>query len=528
MSKGYQLKITIKDSHPPIWRRVIVPEHITFYDLDNIIEALFGWTHSHLFEFDLYNKRVTFMGNPMDLQDEQSDAEECIDDWIEEGLSFLYTYDFGDDWIHTIKVEKIVEYDARYPKVLKYKGPNMIEDCGGIWGFERYRNEADEFDMDGINAMFQTWDLAVAKSVIHKDEDSLDEEYDEEDMMAMLQEMFGKISDMENNARELVKPPKNLADVLTDLKKDELMMIAKEHNFSGYQELKKKELIEWLKNHLLETGHMKDVLLQASKEEIIFFERAMEDNGIYLTYAIVNLSLLLTSYGVFREDLDFYMVPEEVKETYKKIMTPELRKTMDDKWNFMIWCEAFTYLYGVISLEKFTEIYNSYEHQNFSIDEIERRIRRQIEIEGCYALADGYFMDEMLWEEDQYLDMLEEQGNLPYYMPKDKDEFWSYGEKDCQLPNEEMLPFINYLEEAGHMNSEEAIMLFCYMQEEIRMGAEHMELPGLLEEAGVKLKTQKARNKAMEMLRDFWGNVRKQQFRGHTWKEVQHLNKNVE
>ena len=45
---GYQLKITIKNSHPPIWRRIIVPEHITFADLDNIIEAAFGWTHDHM------------------------------------------------------------------------------------------------------------------------------------------------------------------------------------------------------------------------------------------------------------------------------------------------------------------------------------------------------------------------------------------------------------------------------------------------------------------------------------------------
>ena len=35
--KGYQLKITIKGSSPPIWRRVIVPEKISFEDLDNVI-----------------------------------------------------------------------------------------------------------------------------------------------------------------------------------------------------------------------------------------------------------------------------------------------------------------------------------------------------------------------------------------------------------------------------------------------------------------------------------------------------------
>ena len=40
--KGYQLKITIKGSSPPIWRRVVVPEKISFEDLDNVIEYIFG------------------------------------------------------------------------------------------------------------------------------------------------------------------------------------------------------------------------------------------------------------------------------------------------------------------------------------------------------------------------------------------------------------------------------------------------------------------------------------------------------
>ena len=36
--KGYQLKITIKGSSPPIWRRVIVPEKISFEDFPSHLE----------------------------------------------------------------------------------------------------------------------------------------------------------------------------------------------------------------------------------------------------------------------------------------------------------------------------------------------------------------------------------------------------------------------------------------------------------------------------------------------------------
>ena len=91
MTNGYQLKITIKGSQSPIWRRVIVPQFITFYDLDAIIEELFGWTHSHLFEFYITKFGERFTGGTLD---EEDDSDECIDPWIEEGDTFIYTYDF--------------------------------------------------------------------------------------------------------------------------------------------------------------------------------------------------------------------------------------------------------------------------------------------------------------------------------------------------------------------------------------------------------------------------------------------------
>ena len=113
-------------------------------------------------------------------------------------------------------------------------------------------------------------------------------------------------------------------------------------------------------------------------------------------------------------------------------------------------------------------------------------------------------------------------------MPKDKEEFLSYGEMNCQVPDETTAPFLNYLEVVGHMSAEETIMLYCSIQEEIRMGAELMQLQGLLSSAGIKLNTQKARKKATDMLRSFKENVRMQEYRGHTWNEVQNLNKKLE
>lgn len=44
--KAYQMKIMIKNSHPPIWRRFIVSAGLTFsqfgFILNEVMEALYG------------------------------------------------------------------------------------------------------------------------------------------------------------------------------------------------------------------------------------------------------------------------------------------------------------------------------------------------------------------------------------------------------------------------------------------------------------------------------------------------------
>ncbi len=49
---AFQLKIQLKNiTKPPVWRQVIVPEKFTFHDLHRLIQLVFGWEDSHLYQF---------------------------------------------------------------------------------------------------------------------------------------------------------------------------------------------------------------------------------------------------------------------------------------------------------------------------------------------------------------------------------------------------------------------------------------------------------------------------------------------
>ena len=49
-----------------------------------------------------------------------------------------YTYDFGDDWVHSIKLEKILasdDGDGQLPRCTAGRGAAPAEDSGGTWGW---------------------------------------------------------------------------------------------------------------------------------------------------------------------------------------------------------------------------------------------------------------------------------------------------------------------------------------------------------------------------------------------------------
>ena len=51
----YQFKIVLRDTDPPVWRRIQVPENYTLWDLHVAIQDAMGWSDYHLHEFTLKN-----------------------------------------------------------------------------------------------------------------------------------------------------------------------------------------------------------------------------------------------------------------------------------------------------------------------------------------------------------------------------------------------------------------------------------------------------------------------------------------
>ncbi len=136
----YQFKITLKDTKPPIWRRIQVPETYRFLDLHVAIQDAMGWTDSHLYQFDILNPLQNVMveiGLPEGNNYLKSKQEKIADYFSETNNKAEYCYDFGDNWLHKLQLEKILPADPEldYPVCLAGKLACPLEDCGGVWGY---------------------------------------------------------------------------------------------------------------------------------------------------------------------------------------------------------------------------------------------------------------------------------------------------------------------------------------------------------------------------------------------------------
>ena len=174
----FQMKVTLKHSKPPIWRRTHLDSNTTLFELHAILQLSMGWTNSHLHQFIANG---IYYGEPhpdfgLDVLDEQ---EYQIHQIVNEpGDKFIYEYDFGDGWEHEVVLEEKLAFEpnTKYPCCIKGKRRCPPEDIGGVWGYEyflealldinhpeheQYKEwidgsyDSEEFDLEEVNQMLR-------------------------------------------------------------------------------------------------------------------------------------------------------------------------------------------------------------------------------------------------------------------------------------------------------------------------------------------------------------------------------------
>ena len=137
----HQLKVTLLETEPPIWRRLQVASTINLRRLHDVIQATMGWTQSHLYEFKAdgvaYGEPTSEEDLPPARHAKRTPLRQVAP---EVGARLEYLYDFGDGWKHAVLVEAVLLPEPRvsYPRCLDGERACPPEDVGGIGGYEEF------------------------------------------------------------------------------------------------------------------------------------------------------------------------------------------------------------------------------------------------------------------------------------------------------------------------------------------------------------------------------------------------------
>lgn len=161
----FHFRIKLNNAPVPVWREVLVPSNISLEFFAFVIIEAMGWENTHLHQFKrkdiIYKNRVcikedqkTLLFMPSRFMLVATEDISLSKVFLEKGDRLTFEYDFGDGWLHDVRLKGVRDYaEDEMPGLfaLKGKGSCPPEDCGGVWGYEellriyeKKRKTADE------------------------------------------------------------------------------------------------------------------------------------------------------------------------------------------------------------------------------------------------------------------------------------------------------------------------------------------------------------------------------------------------
>lgn len=132
MSQQFEMIANLRGAEPRIWRQLIVAGDLTLVALHHILQIVFQWEDAHLWEFRLLGERYS-LDDSFGQNDTRS-ATTSIEFAVGRSKQGEYAYDFGDDWIVDLTINKVRAPEVLFAQVKSGEMRGPLEDVGGVWG----------------------------------------------------------------------------------------------------------------------------------------------------------------------------------------------------------------------------------------------------------------------------------------------------------------------------------------------------------------------------------------------------------
>jgi hypothetical protein len=142
-----QLRAVLRGVSPLIWRRLLVPSDASIAQLHEILQVAFGWEDMHLHRFDIRGREYGLNREGGLFFDADARKVRISDLTLRRMERFTYEYDFGDCWVHDLRIEATLPVDPAkcYPV------------CVGENALRRLRTAADRTSLCRIAGDIRQW-----------------------------------------------------------------------------------------------------------------------------------------------------------------------------------------------------------------------------------------------------------------------------------------------------------------------------------------------------------------------------------
>jgi hypothetical protein len=378
--KAYQVKIILKNSKPPVWRRCLIPAGITFSQLALILEDVVesrkcaryvfefyqagihvhewwegerqvtAFSYSYLCASDTYinslaDKEAWFTFRPGDKCQYRVEIEKRL----AEGIPFpVIIRQKGDSpeclWSDIEAVNRILE--QRYPlhygkpdyRVFEELWKDVEKNKRGISGASHPKDRTDRNEGCADSMMKGTADVLLQRYSHEMTEKIMEElkrgendgSIDSDVLRDILEDTAWRMkqdvraSVFGRDVSEMISRHPDIKEFLLGETKETLREMAEDLQISPYKSLNKNGLADKIRDEILKPENMAKRMLLLSDAEISEFEKAAaRESGYYPNPAeMKNLERLYDLLYVLLYHDDYAEVPREVAERYRMINTP--------------------------------------------------------------------------------------------------------------------------------------------------------------------------------------------------------------
>jgi len=180
---------------------------------------------------------------------------------------------------------------------------------------------------------------------------------------------------------------------------------------------------------------------------------------------------------------------------------------------------ALTNLYGQVSVDLVTEIYNSQNEDQLSADDVEVYFDEDLSKQYVYAYKD-HFVHEAIIEHKEFKSMRKKKADKPYYIP-DKEELLKYSDMLYYEKPKQYDDLMKYVKKNFFPNDHEKAEMLCEnMMWKCRDDFRPAEAFELFNTFEINFKDEKQVNEIMQLVMDLSNNIRIWENNGHTPNEI--------